>query len=257
MSEKYISTTRAKEILGVHTLTLHNWEKAGKIETIRTGGGHRLYNVEKYLKDNANNFKQITTLKSDLVPIKQEELSDDESKHLYEPKIKVKKLQPVIIQKNENETKQIVKKTMTQKENICYIKYYVEIPNTNDNFFLKKERKNMQEKYPGYIIIDDSEFSQASIKNGFKKIMDLAISGQVENLLIINSLNLTHEECEILKYLVETYSQGSVTIDTSQKNKSNNKNNNNQKKIVDSMSSTLDLCVSQLATLKKTLIFKS
>lgn len=232
MSDKYISTTRAKEILGVHTLTLHNWEKAGKIETIRTGGGHRLYNVEKYLKDNANNFKQ-------------EEPSDDESEHFYEPKTKVKKSQPVIITKNENEAKQIAKKTTTQKENICY----VEIPNTNDKFFLKKERKNMQEKYPGYMIIDNSDFSQASIKNGFKKIIDLAISGQVENLLITNSSNLTHEESEILKYLVETYSQGRVTIDTSKKNKSNN----NQKKIVDSMTSTLDLCVSQLATLKKTL----
>jgi len=41
---------KAKEILGVQTLTLHNWEKSGKIETIRTGGGHRLYNVDKYMK---------------------------------------------------------------------------------------------------------------------------------------------------------------------------------------------------------------
>ena len=53
-NKKYVSTKKAKEILGVHVLTLHNWEKAGKIETIRTAGGHRLYNVEKYLKENNN-----------------------------------------------------------------------------------------------------------------------------------------------------------------------------------------------------------
>ena len=47
-----MSTKKAKEILDVHVLTLHNWEKAGKIETIRTAGGHRMYNVEKYLQEN-------------------------------------------------------------------------------------------------------------------------------------------------------------------------------------------------------------
>jgi putative resolvase len=50
MESKFVNTKKAKEILGVHVLTLHNWEKLGKIETIRTVGGHRLYNVEKYLK---------------------------------------------------------------------------------------------------------------------------------------------------------------------------------------------------------------
>jgi len=52
MDEKYVSTKKAKEILGVHVQTLHNWERVGRIETIRTGGNHRLYNVNKYLKEN-------------------------------------------------------------------------------------------------------------------------------------------------------------------------------------------------------------
>lgn len=58
--ENYVSTTKAKEILGVHVLTLHNWEKAGKIDTIRTAGGHRLYNVDKYLREiKQNGFDEI------------------------------------------------------------------------------------------------------------------------------------------------------------------------------------------------------
>lgn len=52
MEEKYVPTKKAKEILGVHLQTLYNWEKKGKIETIRTAGGQRLYNVEKYIKNN-------------------------------------------------------------------------------------------------------------------------------------------------------------------------------------------------------------
>ncbi len=47
---KFVSGKKAKEILGVHTQTLYNWEKAGKIETIRTAGNQRKYNVQKYLE---------------------------------------------------------------------------------------------------------------------------------------------------------------------------------------------------------------
>lgn len=56
---KYLSTKRTKEILGVHIQTLYNWERKGKIETIRTSGGHRLYNVQKYI--NNNNIKNKKT----------------------------------------------------------------------------------------------------------------------------------------------------------------------------------------------------
>lgn len=50
MTEKYISGKKATEILGVHIQTLYYWDKQGKIDTIRTPGGHRKYNVEKYLE---------------------------------------------------------------------------------------------------------------------------------------------------------------------------------------------------------------
>jgi putative resolvase len=62
--DTYMSTKNAKRILGVHVQTLYNWEKSGKLETIRTAGGHRLYNVEKYLKlygsKNDNYEKSLT-----------------------------------------------------------------------------------------------------------------------------------------------------------------------------------------------------
>ena len=54
---KYVSTKKAKDILGVHTLTLHNWDKLGKIETMRTIGNHRMYNIEKYLEENETDIK--------------------------------------------------------------------------------------------------------------------------------------------------------------------------------------------------------
>ena len=48
---KYIGGKKATEILGIHQQTLYQWEKKGWINTIRTNGGKRLYDVNSYLKE--------------------------------------------------------------------------------------------------------------------------------------------------------------------------------------------------------------
>lgn len=48
---KYMSGKKASNILGVHQRTLYQWDKKGYIYTIRTPGGKRLYNVEKFLNN--------------------------------------------------------------------------------------------------------------------------------------------------------------------------------------------------------------
>jgi predicted site-specific integrase-resolvase len=50
-NNNYVSGKKAIKILGVHVRTLYNWDKEGKIETIRTPGNKRLYNVKKYLEN--------------------------------------------------------------------------------------------------------------------------------------------------------------------------------------------------------------
>ncbi len=51
MTSNYLGSKEACQQLGVHPRTLYNWEEKGKIDIIRTPGGKRLYNVEKYIKD--------------------------------------------------------------------------------------------------------------------------------------------------------------------------------------------------------------
>jgi putative resolvase len=46
---KYVGGKQATKILGVHQRTLYNWEEKKIIETIRTPGNKRLYNVGKYM----------------------------------------------------------------------------------------------------------------------------------------------------------------------------------------------------------------
>jgi len=53
-SNSYVSTKTIKATLGVHQQTLYYWERQGKIETIRTPGGQRLYNLKKYLEEYGN-----------------------------------------------------------------------------------------------------------------------------------------------------------------------------------------------------------
>ncbi len=78
--EDYKTPKEASKILGVHWQTLRNWDANGTIETIRTPGGKRLYNVNKYLLENnkleiVNNIRKkvcycrVSTLgqKSDLI----------------------------------------------------------------------------------------------------------------------------------------------------------------------------------------------
>lgn len=48
---KFISGKEVCKVLGVHERTLYVWDKKGKIDTIRTPGNKRLYNLEKYLKE--------------------------------------------------------------------------------------------------------------------------------------------------------------------------------------------------------------
>jgi predicted site-specific integrase-resolvase len=50
--EDYKTPKEASKMLGVHWQTLKNWDRDGLIDTIRTPGGKRLYNVSKYLNNN-------------------------------------------------------------------------------------------------------------------------------------------------------------------------------------------------------------
>ena len=51
MTTNYKGGKEASEILGIHQRTLYLWEAKGLIETVRTPGNKRLYNVDKFLQD--------------------------------------------------------------------------------------------------------------------------------------------------------------------------------------------------------------
>ena len=47
----WVKIGEASKIIGVHPRTLYNWENKGLIQTKRTEGGMRLFNIEKYINE--------------------------------------------------------------------------------------------------------------------------------------------------------------------------------------------------------------
>jgi putative resolvase len=91
MTDTYLSGKEACQKLGVHSRTLYNWEEKGKIDTIRTPGGKRLYNVDKYIKEqttnkiyNDDNEEELDKLKIIYVRVSSETQKNDlERQKLY------------------------------------------------------------------------------------------------------------------------------------------------------------------------------
>jgi putative resolvase len=60
---KYVGKKEALEILGLSSMTLLKLEKENKIEIIKTIGGHRKYNVQKYIYDNKKDSEPLKEIK--------------------------------------------------------------------------------------------------------------------------------------------------------------------------------------------------
>ncbi len=64
--EKFISGKEASKILGVHQKTLYNWDKLGHIETIRTLGNKRLYNIKKFIQERTKKNLKLEPIEAKL-----------------------------------------------------------------------------------------------------------------------------------------------------------------------------------------------
>jgi predicted site-specific integrase-resolvase len=163
-TDKYVRTKKAVEILGVHMQTLYNWEKKGKIETIRTAGGQRLYNVEKYIKDQ----KGYEEVKEDVV--------------------------------------EGVDKKNNERKKICYVR----VSTLNQKEDLIRQKNYMQEKYPKYEIIEDIGSGINFNRRGFRKIIEYAIEGKIEIIVVAYKDRLTRFGFELIEDLIKKYSKGTI-----------------------------------------------
>lgn len=163
--QKYISGKEASKILGVHQRTLYQWDKKGTIETIRTPGNKRLYNVQKFLEE-----KNCTDINC---AINLDELDDT-----------------------------------TEKLNIGYVR----VSSTGQKPDLERQKELMIKNFPNHVIIEDIGSGVNLNRRGLRKIIKLAIDGRINEVVIIHKDRLARFGYELIKDLIEEYSNGKIII---------------------------------------------
>jgi predicted site-specific integrase-resolvase len=150
-NSRYLCPKNACKILGVHYKTLYSWEEKNMIDTVRTPGGKRLYNVDKYIKNNSN------------------------------------------IKNNE-------------RKNICYCR----VSSYGQKDDLARQIEFMKNKYPNYVIIKDIGSGLNFKRKGLKRIIDMAIKGEINNIIVAYKDRLCRFGFELIEHIIEEYSNGKI-----------------------------------------------
>jgi predicted site-specific integrase-resolvase len=217
--EKYVSTKKASEMLGVHVLTLHNWEKAGKIDTVRTAGKHRLYNVDKYLKmqkETACSLNNKTVKKSDSVNEITNALTGS------------------------NISTELIPTDTETKKNVCYIR----VSCVGNKDVLKQQKNILKTKYPNTIIVEDIGSVNNFEKHGLKEVIDMINDKSINNI-ITNKGSLSKFSYDMLNYLLKKNEGGKIIVEKCEES------DDMTNELIDDMIQIINACSSELIQLKQ------
>lgn len=101
--------------------------------------------------------------------------------------------------------KEIGKKT---KEKICYCR----VSSRKQKEDLMRQIEYMKEKYPEHRIISDIGSGLNYNRQGLREIIDKAINGEIEEVVIAYKDRLTRFGYEMIEYMIEKYSGGKIKI---------------------------------------------
>jgi putative resolvase len=175
--EEYLSGSKASKALGVHQRTLHSWDEKKLIETIRTPGGKRLYNVRKYLQNREKNEDVKKKIINDNI---NEIINEDINEDI-----------------NENVKKKII---------------YARVSSVGQKQDLEKQILSLQTDYPNYELIKDIGSGVNLNRKGLRKIIDYAIRGEIEEVIVMHKDRLCRFGYELIEDLIKKYSNGRIII---------------------------------------------
>jgi predicted site-specific integrase-resolvase len=216
--EEYLAGKKASKILGVHQKTLYRWEENGYIETIRTPGGKRLYNVKKYLEKN-DQIKNRGTIAEN---IKTRNYKDNEIsrslEEIYKLEIKI------------NDKKKIIYgrvSTQQQKED------------------LDRQINMLKKLYPDYELITDIGSGVNLNRKELRRIIDMAIMGKIKEVVVVHKDRLCRFGYELIEDIIKKYSNGKITIISGQKDKEP------QEELVEDVLQIMNIFVAKMNGLRK------
>ena len=172
--EEYVVGQEASKILGVHQRTLYQWDKRKLIDTIRTPGGKRLYNVKKYLKSLEKNTSNIV--------------------HVNNPIINAR------LQTNNNNN--------NNKNNYIYAR----VSSQGQKEDLERQIKLLKNAYPEYILISEIGSGMNMNRKGLRKIIDESIKGEINEVVIVYKDRLCRFGYELVEDIINKYSSGKIII---------------------------------------------
>ncbi len=167
MSKKYVSGSEAANALSITQTTLGKWADDGLLDSIRTSGGHRRYD--------------LASLKKDEVEI--EDLNKEEEEPAEDPE--------------------------PSRIKICYCR--VSTYGQKDD--LDRQVKYMTHKYPTYKLITDVGSGVNFNRKGLKKLIDYAIEGKLEEVVVSYKDRLCRIGYQLLEYIFKTYSGTNIVVD--------------------------------------------
>lgn len=170
---KYVSKREALKQLGISSMTLLKMAENNTIEYMKTNGGHRKYNINKYINDNK-------------IKIEKEQLKD-------------------IIESNNN----------TDKIDICYVR----VSTFGQKDDLERQKIYMTKKYPNYELIEDIGSGINFNRKGLRKIINLAIKGKINTLVVAYKDRLTRFGFDLIEDLITDYSEGKIIVENNKEEK--------------------------------------
>jgi len=171
----YVSCKEASKILGVHFQTLRNWDKQGKIKTIRSPGGTRYYDVKDFIKNIDEN---------------------SENQHIEE-----------MIQSNLKQEN--VEQENVKRKKICYCR----VSSYSQKDDLLNQIEFMKIKYPNYEMLTDIGSGINFNRKNLRKIMNYGIKGELEELVVAYKDRLCRIGYDLIEYLLEEYSNTKIIIE--------------------------------------------
>ncbi len=99
-------------------------------------------------------------------------------------------------------------KQENEKKYICYCR----VSSRKQIEDLNRQIDNMKNHYPNHIIIKDIASGLNFKRPGLQKIIDMAVKGEIKELVVSYKDRLARIGFEMIEYLIETYSGGKIIV---------------------------------------------
>jgi predicted site-specific integrase-resolvase len=103
---------------------------------------------------------------------------------------------------------EITNENINQKMKISYAR----VSSMGQKNDLERQKQLLHKTFPNHTIIEDIGSGINLTKRGILKIIDMAIKGQIDELVIVHKDRLARFGYELIEYIIKTYSSGKIII---------------------------------------------